>query len=169
MPSLAQTDWREYPVKGKKRKLFRHLMELMNMKYLLLIMLLMAAVSAGCIFVKNNNPPVTPAFNSPVPPTTRIVYVTVTTVSVTPSGTSDRAKELGAKIAATDSDLQLLRTHIDERAAQGFDISVAESKYHEALQKIDSARSRPSDQVTEALADLRAASVAINDGELSLN
>ena len=136
------------------------------MKYLLFIILLMAGVSAGCVFVKNNNPP-------PVLPTPQIVYVTVTQgttvtqVSVKPSVTLDRMKDLAAKIAATDADLHILRTHIDERAAQGFDISVAEAKYNEALQKINSARSRPSSQITEAFADLKAASAAIKDGEIS--
>jgi hypothetical protein len=125
----------------------------------------MAVLSAGCIFVKNNNPP--------IPPTPQIVYVTVspvpaTQVSVNPPVTLNRMTEVVATIAATDADLQVFRTHIDERAAQGFDISVAEAKYNEALQKIDSARSRTSNQVTEALADLKAASVAINDGENSL-
>lgn len=136
-----------------------------GMKYLLFIILLMAVLSAGCIFVKNNNPP--------IPPTPQIVYVTVspvsaTQVSVNPPVTLNRMTEVVATIAATDADLQVFRTHIDERAAQGFDISVAEAKYNEALQKIDSARSRTSNQVTEALADLKAASVAINDGENSL-
>jgi hypothetical protein len=139
-----------------------------DMHYLLFIMLLMAVLSAGCIFVKNNNPS--------VPPTPEIIYVTVapvtpvpgTQVSVNPTGTLDRTTEVVATIAATDADLQTFRTHIDERAAQGFDISVAEAKYNEALQKINAARKRPSNQITEALEDLKAASVAINDGENSL-
>jgi|WetSurMetagenome_2_1015567.scaffolds.fasta_scaffold13311_6 hypothetical protein len=139
-----------------------------GMNYLIFIMVLMAVLSAGCIFVKNNNPPAAPK--------SEIIYVTVapltpvpgTHVSVNPTGTVDRTTEVVATIAAMDADLQTFRTHIDERAVQGFDISIAEAKYNEALQKINAARKRPSNQITEALADLKAASIAIRDGENSL-
>ena len=76
--------------------------------------------------------------------------------------------EISLVIASTDAALQVFRTHIDERAALGFDTTMAEVKFKEAMQKLDSVRSRPSNQYTEALADLNAASVAIREGEIAL-
>ena len=76
--------------------------------------------------------------------------------------------EVVSTIASADAALQVFRTHIDERAALGFDTTAAEIKYNEAMQKIASVRSRPSSQYTEALADLNAASVAIREGEIAL-
>ena len=76
--------------------------------------------------------------------------------------------EVVSTIASADAALQVFRTHIDERAALGFDTTAAEVRYKEAMQKIDSVRSRPSSQYTEALADLKAASVAIREGEIAL-
>jgi len=145
------------------------------MKYFLFIILLMAVIlSAGCV-VQNNNPP--------VPPTPQIVYVTVLVtptqtayptptsqiVYVTLTAVPDRVTEIVTTIAAVDADLQVLRTHIDEKAAQGIDTSVAEAKYNEAVQKINSVRSMPSNQYTAALADLHAAINAIKDGEIALS
>jgi len=77
--------------------------------------------------------------------------------------------EVTSAIAARDTDLQTYRTHIDEKAVLGIDISAADVKYNEAKQKIDSARARPSNQYTEALADLTAAQTSINDGEKALD
>jgi hypothetical protein len=76
--------------------------------------------------------------------------------------------EVASTIASADAALQVFRTHIDERAALGFDTSAAEIKYNEAMRKIASVRSRPSSQYTDALADLNAASVAIREGENAL-
>jgi hypothetical protein len=77
--------------------------------------------------------------------------------------------EVASTIASADADLQVYRTHIDEKAALGIDTSAAEIKYNEALEKIDSARSRPSNQYAEALGDLTAAAAAIKDGETALD
>jgi len=71
-------------------------------------------------------------------------------------------------IYSTEAALQDFRAQIDERSANGIDTSAAEVKYNEAMQKLNSARSRPSNQYTEALADLHAASVAISEGENAL-
>jgi len=150
------------------------------MKYLLLIVLLVAIlITAGCV-VQNNNTPVTPTprivyVTVIVTPTqtayststSQSVYVPVTPVTVNPS--ESRITEVVASIAALDADLQIYRTHIDEKAALGIDTSAAELKYNEAVQKINSVRSRPSNQYTEALGDLIAASVAIRDGETALD
>jgi len=72
-------------------------------------------------------------------------------------------------IATADSDLQVYRTHIDEKAALGIDTSTAEVKYNDAQEKIDSARSRQSNQYAEALGDLTAATAAIKDGDTALD
>jgi hypothetical protein len=77
--------------------------------------------------------------------------------------------EVASTIASADADLQVFRTHIDEKAVIGIDTSAAEAKYNEAKQKIDSARSRPSNQYDAALSDLNAATAAIADGEKALD
>jgi len=77
--------------------------------------------------------------------------------------------EVASTIASADADLQVYRTHIDEKAALGIDTSVAEAKYNEAQEKIDSARSRPSNQYAGALGDLTAAIAAMKDGETALD
>jgi hypothetical protein len=76
--------------------------------------------------------------------------------------------EVASTIASADAELQVYRTHIDEKSALGVDTSVGEAKYNEAQEKIDSARSRPSNQYAEALGDLTAATAAIKDGDTSL-
>jgi len=77
--------------------------------------------------------------------------------------------DVTATIQASDTELQDYRTQIDEKAALGIDTSAAEAKYNEANQKINSARSRPSNQYAEALADLDAAKTAIEDGKTVLD
>jgi uncharacterized coiled-coil protein SlyX len=76
--------------------------------------------------------------------------------------------EVASSLAAADVDLQVYRTHIDEKAVIGIETSAAEAKYNEAKQKINSARSRPSTQYAEALTDLNAATAAIKEGEITL-
>ena len=151
-----------------------------GMKYLFFIVLMIAVViTAGCV-VQNNNPPVAPTpqivyVTVLVTPTQTVyptstsqsVYIPLTPVTVNPSGS--RITEVVTSIAALDAELQIYRTHIDEKAALGIDTSAAELKYREAVQKINSVRSRPSNQYTEALGDLNAASVAIRDGETALD
>ena len=77
--------------------------------------------------------------------------------------------EVALVIASANTDLQIYRTHIDEKAALGIDTSAAEVKYNEAQAKIGSARSRPSNQYAEAQRDLTAATAAIKDGETALD
>jgi hypothetical protein len=76
--------------------------------------------------------------------------------------------EVVSTIATADADLQVYRTHMDEKAALGIETSAAEV-YNEAQEKIDSARSRPSNEYAEALGDLTAATAAIKDGETALD
>jgi hypothetical protein len=77
--------------------------------------------------------------------------------------------EVTSTIASHDADLQVYRTHIDEKAALGIDTSAAEAKYTEAQQHIDSARSRPSNEYAASLSDLSAATASIADGEKALD
>jgi len=149
------------------------------MRYLFIIVSLVAfLITAGCV-VQNNNPP--------VPPTPQIVYVTVLvtpTQPVYPTSTlqsvyqtvtpasferGDPDVVVVVTIESRLAELHVFRTHIDEKNALSIDTSAAEVKYNVARQKIDSARSRPISQVTGALADLNAAAVAINEGETALN
>jgi hypothetical protein len=77
--------------------------------------------------------------------------------------------EVSSTISSRSADLQVYRTHIDEKAVIGIDTAGAEAKYNEAKQKIDSARSRPSNQYAAALSDLNAATAAIAAGEKALD
>jgi hypothetical protein len=77
--------------------------------------------------------------------------------------------EVASTIASADAELQVYRTHIDEKAALGIDTATAEVKYNEAQVKVDSARSRPSNEYAGALGDLTAATAAITDGETALD
>ena len=78
-------------------------------------------------------------------------------------------EDVASTIASADADLQVYRTHIDEKAALGIDTATAEVKYNEALAKVDSARARPSNQYSEALGDLTIATSAMKDGETALD
>jgi len=77
-------------------------------------------------------------------------------------------EQVAQTIASADAELQVYRTHIDEKSALGVDTSVGEAKYNEAQEKIDSARSRQSNQYAEAQGDLTAATAAIKDGDTAL-
>ena len=77
--------------------------------------------------------------------------------------------DVASAIASHDADLQVYREHIDEKAALGIDTSAAEVKYNEAKQKLDSARSRPSNDYTAALQDLSDSTAAIAGGETALD
>jgi hypothetical protein len=78
-------------------------------------------------------------------------------------------EQVAQTIASADAELEVYRTHIDEKAALGIDTAVAEIKYNEAQGKIDSARSRPSNEYAGALGDLTVATAAIKDGETALD
>lgn len=77
--------------------------------------------------------------------------------------------EVASLISQQTSDLQTLRTHIDEKAAMDIDTSAAESKYNDAQQKISAAQALPSNQYTTAQTYLTAAQTAITDGETLLD
>ncbi|MDD1700296.1 MAG: hypothetical protein LUQ04_05815 [Methanoregula sp.] len=76
--------------------------------------------------------------------------------------------EVTSTIESSEVDLQVYRTHIDEKAALGVDTSAAEAKYNEAQQKIDSARTRSTSEYAEVTSDLTAAKTAIENGEIAL-
>jgi hypothetical protein len=77
--------------------------------------------------------------------------------------------EVATVIGSSDAELQVYRVHIDEKAALGIDTSAAEAKYNVADQKINSARSRPSNEYSSALDDLSAATASIKEGETALD
>jgi hypothetical protein len=77
--------------------------------------------------------------------------------------------EVSSTLDSRAADLQVYRTHIDEKAVIGIDTAAAEAKFNEAKQKIDSARARPSNQYAAALSDLNAATAAIAAGETALD
>jgi hypothetical protein len=77
--------------------------------------------------------------------------------------------EVASTISSRAADLQVYRTHIDEKAVIGIDTAAAEAKYNEAKQNIDSARARLSNQYAAAQSDLNAASAAIAAGEVALD
>ncbi len=93
----------------------------------------------------------------------------ITTSQVEKTALVINTAEVASTIATKDADLQVYRTHIDEKAALGIDTSAAEAKYNEAETKITSARSRPSNQYGGALEDLAAAETAIKAGETALD
>ena len=67
------------------------------------------------------------------------------------------------------SDLQVLRSHIDEKSMLGVNTTLAEVKYAEADAMIKSATGRPSSQYLLAYADFDAAQKAIDEGEVALD
>jgi hypothetical protein len=72
-------------------------------------------------------------------------------------------------IAARESDLQIFRTHIDERAALDIDTAAAEEKYSAARSAINDAKSRPSSEYSAAQASLTNAQNLITSGETLLD
>jgi len=77
--------------------------------------------------------------------------------------------EITTAISTANSNLQVFRAHIDEKAAMDIDTSAAEAQYNTAKQKIDAAQALPSSQFTAALNNLNAATTAIADGEKLLD
>jgi hypothetical protein len=76
---------------------------------------------------------------------------------------------VASAIASHQADLQVYREHIDEKAALSIDTSAAEVKYNEASQKLNSARSRPSNEYIGALQDLSDSTAIIAAGESALD
>lgn len=77
--------------------------------------------------------------------------------------------EVTQLIATRESDLQLFRTHIDEKAALDIDTATAEGKYSAARAAINDAKSKPSSQYTAAQASLTNAQNLIAEGEKLLD
>lgn len=72
-------------------------------------------------------------------------------------------------ISDKNTNLQTLRSHIDEKSAIGIDTSAAEADYTSAQAQITTASSRPATQYTEALNDLTAAQASIDAGEKAVD
>jgi hypothetical protein len=77
--------------------------------------------------------------------------------------------DINNAISVADSNLQVFRTHIDEKYAIEVDTSAAEGKYNDAKAAIDSARSQPSSQYAVAQTSLTNAQNLIADGEKTLD
>jgi hypothetical protein len=77
--------------------------------------------------------------------------------------------DINNAISVADSNLQVFRTHIDEKYALEVDTSLAEGKYNEAKAAVDSARSQPSSQYAVAQASLTNAQNLIAEGEKTLD
>jgi len=77
--------------------------------------------------------------------------------------------EISTAISTANSNLQIFRAHIDEKAAMDIDTTAAEAQYNTAKQKIDAAQALPSSQFTAALNNLNSATTAIADGEKLLD
>ena len=77
--------------------------------------------------------------------------------------------DINNAISVADSNIQVFRTHIDEKYAIEVDTSAAEGKYNDAKAAIDSARSQPSSQYAVAQASLTNAQDLIADGEKALD
>lgn len=72
-------------------------------------------------------------------------------------------------VSDKNTNLQSLRSHIDEKSAIGVDTSEAETYYNDAQSKISTASSLPAAQYTEALNDLVAAQTSIDAGEKAVD
>jgi hypothetical protein len=72
-------------------------------------------------------------------------------------------------IAESESNLQIFRTHIDEKVALEVDTSTAEGKYTEANTAINDARSQPSNKFDAAQVSLTNAKDLIAEGEKLLD
>jgi len=77
--------------------------------------------------------------------------------------------DINNAISVADSNLQVFRTHIDEKYTIEVDTSAAEGKYNEAKAAIDSARSQPSSQYAAAQTNLINAQNLIAEGEKTLD
>jgi hypothetical protein len=78
-------------------------------------------------------------------------------------------EDINNAISAADSNLQVFRTHIDEKYALEVDTSLAEGKYNDAKAAVSNARSQPSSQYGAALASLTSAQDLITEGEKALD
>lgn len=77
--------------------------------------------------------------------------------------------EVTSMIAARESDLEVFRTHLDEKEVLGVDTAAAEEKYSAAQAALNDAKSRPSSQYTAAQASLTNTQNLITEGENLLN
>ena len=77
--------------------------------------------------------------------------------------------EVTQLITTRESELQLFRTHIDEKTALEVDTAAAEAKYSAARTAINDAKSKPSSQYAAAQISLTNANTLIVEGEKLLN
>jgi hypothetical protein len=81
-----------------------------------------------------------------------------TTVVVNPNEPPDKIRDL-------ETELSTFKSHIDEKAADGINTTLAEAKYTDANQKLDNAEALPSSQYLAKFHLLDSAQTDIDDGE----
>lgn len=77
--------------------------------------------------------------------------------------------EINSLISTRESELQSLRTNIDEKAALEIDTAVAEQKYNDAQNAISSAKAKPASEYAAAKALLENAQTYLTEGSKELN
>jgi len=94
---------------------------------------------------------------------------TVTSTMINKTALIINTGDVAKVVSDKNTNLQTLRSHIDEKSAIGVDTSSAESYYNDAQSKISTATSRPATQYTDALNDLTAAQTSIDAGEKAVD
>jgi hypothetical protein len=77
--------------------------------------------------------------------------------------------DIQSAIDEKNTNLQTLRSHIDEKSAIGIDTTEAEADYNDANSKISSAKARPATQYSDAFNDLAAAQTSMDAGDVALD
>jgi hypothetical protein len=94
---------------------------------------------------------------------------TVTSSMVNKTALIINTGDVTKAVSDKNTNLQTLRSDIDEKSAIGIDTSAAETYYNDAQAKITTATSRPATQYTDALNDLTAAQASIDAGETAVD
>ncbi|MGA2121190.1 MAG: hypothetical protein ABSG49_04005 [Methanoregula sp.] len=94
---------------------------------------------------------------------------TVTSSMVNKTALIINTGDVTKAVSDKNTNLQTLRSDIDEKSAIGIDTSAAETYYNDAQAKITTATSRPATQYTDALNDLTAAQASLDAGETAVD
>jgi hypothetical protein len=94
---------------------------------------------------------------------------TVTSSMVNKSALVINTGDVTKVVSEKNTNLQTLRSHIDEKSSMGVDTSAAETYYNSAQSKISTASSRQPTQYTDALNDLKAAQTDIDSGDKAID
>jgi hypothetical protein len=94
---------------------------------------------------------------------------TVTSSMVNKTAKVINTQDVASAIAAKNTNLQTLRSHIDEKSAIGIDTSEAEAQYNQASAQIATAQAQPATAYDAAFSALALAQTAIDAGETALD